>query len=281
MLGVLIAMATRAIKFFGNLLFFGAVFFTTVCFIETWRQPFFINSSYKMLKLILCFALPFCATIICYLSSKSFKFIGKASQIIMFCFIAGYIIDSLTIKWIATFGSFVIIFHLAYGLISVFSVFVCATVIKLFTKDVNNGYDKFFDDFFLGFSFMLAFIFVLIYFVIRDYSSNGYILNLVPFRGEIGDLISGSYSKYDLIRGAGNVFFYTGIAFVVIRFCKKREMLFGIIIPVLISFACEVFQYIFVCGDADIDDIIANTLGAIIGVVLYKLIVKDLRRKQC
>jgi glycopeptide antibiotics resistance protein len=58
-------------------------------------------------------------------------------------------------------------------------------------------------------------------------------------------------------------------------------MLFGIIIPVLISFACEVFQYIFVCGDADIDDIIANTLGAIIGVVLYKLIVKDLRRKQC
>lgn len=266
---------TRIFKIFSEILFLASLIFTTVCFIDTWRMPFFLNFDYRILKLALSFVLPFVATAINYFAEKNFAFAGKAVFFVGILFIAAYIIDQLTIKWISCYGSFVIIYHLTYAMISVFSVFLAATVIKIFTKKQNNGYDKFFNDYFVGFAVFLIFEFILIYFVIRNYGQTEKGLNLVPFKGEIYYTLR-SMSKYEIIRTAGNVLFYSAMAITVARFAKKHKELFAVIVPIAVSLLCEILQYVLKCGEADIDDVITNTLGALLGCVFYVLIVKPL-----
>lgn len=273
--------ATRAVKYLSRILFFCAVFFTAVCFCETWRQPFFINYNYKTLKFVLCVILPSAAALINYLCEKSFVFMGKACTVISSLFCVMYVIDDRFIGYIACFGDFMIIFHLAYGLISIFSVFLVCTVIKYFSRDRENGYDKFYDDYFTGFAVMLVFVFVLIYFVIRDYSGErGYILNLVPFSGELGEIFTDRGNMLNLLRTAGNVLFYTATAVTVTRFAKKRAVICGVAFPGAVSLLSEILQYALRCGDADIDDFITNLLGAVLGVIIYKLIIYPLLNQK-
>ncbi len=47
-----------------------------------------------------------------------------------------------------------------------------------------------------------------------------------------------------------------------------------ILIFLIISLVCEVLQFIFAVGASDITDIINNTLGGIIGFLIFKVIVK-------
>lgn len=272
---------TRALKYPLRILFFACVFFTEICFVDTWHMPFFLNSKYKALKIILCVVLPLLSSILCYLCEKDFKYIGRASAVIMSLFAVFYLIDQLTVKYIAHHGDFVVIFHLCYALISGFSVFAACTIIKIFTKNKNNGYAAFYNDFFIGFGIMFVFIFIMIYFVLRDYSGTaGYTLNLKPFSGELKAFTSVQLlkmkSKYFIIRSIGNVLFYTAMAPLAARFVKKHKCIAAILIPFCISILSETFQFIFSCGDADIDDVILNTAGAAIGALLYKFIINPL-----
>lgn len=273
--------ATRAVKYLSRILFFCAVFFTAVCFCETWRQPFFINFNYKALKFILCVILPSAATLINYLCEKSFVYMGRACAVISTLFCVMYIIDDRFIGYIACFGDFMIIFHLAYGLISIFSVFLVCTMIKYFSRGRENGYGRFYNDYFMGFAVMLAFVFVLIYFVIRDYSGErGYTLNLVPFCGELGEMFNGKGSMLSALRTVGNVMFYTAMAVTVTRFARKRPVICGVAFPCAVSLLSEALQYVLKCGDADVDDFITNLLGAFLGVIIYKFIIYPLLNQK-
>lgn len=267
----------------GKILFFLGLFFTTVCFVDTWRMPFFLNSNYKLLKFILCVLVPFVLTALYYIISRDFVFIGRASAVNMALFIVFYVIDSVSVKWISCYGSFMIILHLAYALVSVFSVFVCCVLICLALKKKNaptGEFKKFYNDYFLGFAFMLTFIFILIYFVIRDYNSTDYIVNLVPFNGELNDVLFNPFNTLKTVRAVGNILFYSAISLCIIRFCKSKKYLCATLIPAVISIICEASQYIFKCGDCDIDDFIMNVLGAFIGVLIYKLFVEKLLRQE-
>lgn len=267
--------ATRPFKILSEILFFAGVFFTTVCFLDTWRSPFFLNTHYKALKLLLCVAIPAVTVTLNYLAEKSFDFIAKGSIIISCLFVVCYFVDQVSIKWITCFGSFVVIYHLAYALVSMFTVLITCVVIKCFTKNRQNGFDAFYYSFFIGFAIMGGFIFVLIYFVIRDYGAVHEAVNLVPFNGEIKEMLS-QKSIYTIIRSVGNVLFYSAISLTVMSFAKKHRTLWGVAAPVLISFFCEGFEYLTSCGEADIDDVIMNFLGALLGVAAYKLVIKKL-----
>lgn len=262
-----------------KIILFLGIFFTTVCFVETWRAPFFLNSNYKILKFILCAVLPFALTALYYIVSRDFIFIGRVCAVNMALFIVFYIIDSVSIRWISCFGSFMIIFHLAYALISVFSVFICCVLICLIQKRKNQptgDFAKFYNDYFLGFAFMLAFVFLLIYFVIRDYQSDDCIVNMIPLRGELYDFIFRPFNALTTVRTFGNVLFYSAVSLCVIQFCKHKTYLFAILIPTILSLSCEALQYLLKCGDCDIDDVIMNVIGALIGALIYKLFVEKL-----
>lgn len=51
---------------------------------------------------------------------------------------------------------------------------------------------------------------------------------------------------------------------------SKETICFG----VAISVAIELLQFIFCCGKTEIDDVIANTLGAWIGIISYNMLCK-------
>lgn len=275
-------MATTRLKHFcqnywSKLLFCLGLFFTTVCFVDTWRTPFFLSNANKPLKFGVIILISCGVTVIEYLHSKRLDFIGKATSVIAILFVGFYIFDSLTTKWIACFGSFMIIYHLGYGLVSVWTVFLTASIIKALKKQEHNYYTKFYNSFFIGEAVMLGFIFVLIYFVIRDYNQ-ACSINLKLFNGELKATFEGRQIS-GLVRTLGNVFVYSAMALTAIRFTKKQKLILGAAIPIIISALCETFQYFTACGDADIDDIFTNALGVIIGLIIHQLFIKPLLRR--
>ena len=55
------------------------------------------------------------------------------------------------------------------------------------------------------------------------------------------------------------------------EFINKRKWII-VVFAFIISFCIESLQYIFLLGYAEVDDIIHNTLGAAIGVLMFTLI---------
>lgn len=255
-------------------LFFAGVFFTSVCFVDSWRWVFFMNAHFIVLKFALAFIIPTALTALAYHFLHSLEFMGTACKFISNLYVAIFVLDIFTYQVVNSLGDFMIIYHLGYGLISLWSVFFCATAIKYFNKNKPCYYHDFCNEFFNGEVVILGFAFIMIYFVIRDYNCEN-IVNLKLFNGEIKEtILSNSINKY--VRTIGNVFVYSAISMTIIRFCKKNKYLWGIIIPILFSIGCESFQYLLSCGDTDIDDVFTNVLGVIIGVIVHKFVIAPL-----
>lgn len=101
----------------------------------------------------------------------------------------------------------------------------------------------------------------------RDYGST---LNLIPFRMISQELDSFSLRFSSNLFGNIILFIPLGIMLPVLRDGFKRIY---ICVPVIcfFSFFVEVIQYLTHSGSADVDDIILNTAGGLIGFVLYKI----------
>lgn len=270
--------ATKFKQKLPEIVFCVALLFTTICFMETTSSNiFFLSRNVKcmLVKVILAVILPACATTMYYLVRHNFVFIGKAMAVIMSIYTAHYILDTLTFRLMYAGETSRGIFHTTYAYLSVFTVLIMCTVFKLFDKAHNLNYKRFYDTFLLGFISMFVLTFVIVYLVGRDYFSTQYVVNFVPFHGELGSLGEG-HIAYNIVRALGNVFFYSAMALLVIRFVKKRQIFWGIAIPFVVSVLCETMQYVLQCGDTDIDDVITNTLGALIGVAVYKLIIEKI-----
>lgn len=226
-----------------------------------------------MLKLALCVIIPMIITTLNYMVEKSFVFIAKSCCVVNILFIIGYIVDSLWFGWIDCFGDFVVIYHLAYTLISMGTVLATCILINLYSKNHNNDFAKSYHIFFMGFFLTLCFIFVLIYFVLRQYSNEQSSVNLILFNGEIKNVIT---TGEQVIRFVGNILFYTALLLAFVEIYKKHSLPLAFITTVVLSVACEIFEYVSASGDLDIDDIFTNVLGSLIGVVIYKTVIKKL-----
>lgn len=100
--------------------------------------------------------------------------------------------------------------------------------------------------------------------------------NLVPFR-TIWEYISGNNQvsqSFVVSNILGNivVFIPCGLYLQVIQ--RRRGFLKSLLILVALSVAIESIQYIFGLGASDIDDVLLNTCGGVIGVLLYALLRK-------
>ncbi len=120
-------------------------------------------------------------------------------------------------------------------------------------------------------TFSFAFLNVRINLVITDAQRS---VNLVPLGGML--YLNGKPSYTEII--------YNGLAFVPFgvfwgALCPKKP-LWRLVLPILCtSLVFEVLQYIFALGASDVTDVMANTLGGLVGLLLFFVLRKIFREK--
>ena len=99
-------------------------------------------------------------------------------------------------------------------------------------------------------------------------------INLIPFKESV--IVNGKISFSEIINNA-IVFIPVGVFTAMLadnwKFIKMAAVPFGI------SLVYEIIQYIFAVGACDITDLINNTLGGIVGILIFKLLRKVLGDK--
>lgn len=88
------------------------------------------------------------------------------------------------------------------------------------------------------------------------------------------------FSGVFIINVLGNIFILTPCPiFLVLAYPHERKMpIIGVAVTVLASLLAEVFQFYFMCGSPDIDDLILNSLGGAIGGGVGYLISNRIRK---
>ena len=97
-------------------------------------------------------------------------------------------------------------------------------------------------------------------------------LNLIPIRRNIEAYLSPDMNRQDFYSNlVGNIFLFIPLPIFVLELFDvsiKQVLLVGFVTSLLI----ECIQYINHIGVADIDDVILNTIGAIIGIFLWRIL---------
>ncbi len=97
-------------------------------------------------------------------------------------------------------------------------------------------------------------------------------LNLIPLTLTL-EYFFGSFSlKVALMNVAGNIAIFIPMGIYLNLFKKNKSMIQSVGIVLLISLCVEITQYVFQIGGSDIDDIILNTLGGFIGILIFRII---------
>ncbi len=78
----------------------------------------------------------------------------------------------------------------------------------------------------------------------------------------------------------GNVIFFIPIAFLLKAYFPKIKVYQQLIIGLIVPFIVEGYQWIFKCGDVDVDDIIMNFSGFLIGFLFLQLQNKIKNKQQ-
>ncbi len=100
-------------------------------------------------------------------------------------------------------------------------------------------------------------------------------VNGIPFGGSA--IVNGEIDFDEII---DNVLVFVPLG-VYISLLKKDGNFWKKIFPIfLLSLAYEVTQYIFAIGATDITDLIANTLGGILGIVVYEIFLIIFKRED-
>lgn len=122
--------------------------------------------------------------------------------------------------------------------------------------------------------YLLALIWVIIFkmeFSIKDFPQIRNI-NLIPFSQPA--IVNG---KADISEIILNILAFIPYGLFLHTLMDKKSILRNILIIFATSFIFELIQYIFAIGASDITDIISNTLGGIVGLVISILMAKLLK----
>ncbi|MCI8412097.1 MAG: VanZ family protein [Clostridia bacterium] len=118
-------------------------------------------------------------------------------------------------------------------------------------------------------------VFATILFVPITFHPQEYILNIKPFNW-IGNIDS---FQQVVVEKIPNIILFIPLGFFIPTVLKSKRKLYKVaLISFVITFSVEFFQY-FIGRSSDIDDIITNILGAIIGYVMFKVLNSLLKHK--
>lgn len=159
---------------------------------------------------------------------------------------------------------------------------VCAVYLLLvwaIRKWMSNK-DKLSNILFYG---VMGVYFVIVFWILfqRRSSTGLRIVNTYPFSTIQGYFnINGAFLyDYALTNILGNIVIFIPMGIYISLFKKKTSVWINTILVGLVSLGVEILQYIFAVGVADVDDLILNTIGGFIGVLLFKFIHKIYKDK--
>lgn len=146
----------------------------------------------------------------------------------------------------------------------------------------TDSYSYFYNKFWIGFTPLYLFTLIICFF--RAPFQNMRTVNIIPFKGTflmLWAFIKDVNISFEApLNFFGNMLIFIPMPFILFCLLKKTKSshiaLIGIIIPIII----ELYQYIFSCGDADIDDIILNWFGFFAGFALQRIINKKLLKNK-
>lgn len=118
--------------------------------------------------------------------------------------------------------------------------------------------------------YMIAVFEIIVFKLEMPFSNIGYLrnINLIPFNESL--IINGKIDYSEIIM---NMVIFIPLGIYIDIIFSGWSTTKKISIFLIISLMCEVLQFIFALGASDITDIINNTLGGIIGLLIFKLIV--------
>lgn len=99
-------------------------------------------------------------------------------------------------------------------------------------------------------------------------------INILPFH-TIKGYLTGSIavSRTVILNNIlGNIGLFIPLGIYLQLFKKNKGILTGILLVFTVSLSAEAMQFIFGIGSADVDDILLNCTGGIIGILCYKLL---------
>lgn len=93
-------------------------------------------------------------------------------------------------------------------------------------------------------------------------------MNLIPFK----EMLRYSVGSLGFIKNTlGNIILFIPYGFFCFYYTKEKRIIIGVLVSLIASFCIEFVQFL-IGRSFDIDDIILNVLGAIIGFLIYKLL---------
>lgn len=126
------------------------------------------------------------------------------------------------------------------------------------------------------FGTLFLIIFATILFVPITFQPENHILNMKPFNW-IGTI--DSFQQF-VVEKVPNIMLFMPLGFFIpIVFKNKRKLYKTVFISFSITFGVEIFQY-FIGRSSDIDDIITNLFGAMIGYFIFKIFHQFLKQKN-
>lgn len=99
-------------------------------------------------------------------------------------------------------------------------------------------------------------------------------VNLIPFH-TIGaymfsdDIILKSFALSNVL---GNIVIFVPLGIYATLLNKKKSIIVNTSVVALLSAGVEVLQFVFKVGASDIDDVILNTIGGLVGIILFQVI---------
>ena len=106
-------------------------------------------------------------------------------------------------------------------------------------------------------------------------------VNILPFQSIIGYLfgITNVSSSVALNNVLGNIVLFIPLGIYLQLLKRDKRVLGGMFFILLVSLSAEITQFALGIGATDIDDIILNCLGGIIGVFCYKTFITICKRR--
>lgn len=100
-------------------------------------------------------------------------------------------------------------------------------------------------------------------------------LNLIPLKGSM--IVNGKLDVEEIVQ---NAIAFLPLGVFIRALAEKKKLLQEIAAVVLVSIAYETIQYILAIGRTDITDVLANTIGGIVGIAICALIEKICGRED-
>lgn len=255
-----------------KMILFAAVF-SVACFITSKNiqgSIFYYNTlNYQLLKTAAIFILIFFVTI---LNKKNAEKMNNYVSLYIVAVGIIYFADNYTLQ---LSGS--VTFFRLWWLSLIHIVFLAYYLGLLLIKNID--FNKLSVKALKGYSVLYAVSFIVVF--LRPISNN-LTTNKTPGQGTlsyINYLIKYPNDSEILFLVVGNIIFFVPLSFLLQAYFPKIKIYQQLIIGFTIPFIVEGYQYIFRCGDVDIDDIILNFSGFLIGF-LFLMLQNKIKNKQ-